>query len=157
MTDTGRHVPDFYQVILPDFVIACALALDGRVLTLWQYKHGSRPNGLTFPAGHIEPGENFEPAMRCELQEETGFEATRTYFLGRYAMNGNQQCGIAHLFFIDGCCRVAQPDSGDLESMQLRLMSVAEVDAALADGAISILPHVCVWHVARTYLARSGA
>lgn len=35
VTDTGRHVPDFYQVILPDFVIACALALDGRVLTFW--------------------------------------------------------------------------------------------------------------------------
>lgn len=156
VTDTGQHVPDFYQVVLPDFVIACALALDGRVLTLWQYKHGSRHYGLTFPAGDIEPGENPELAMRRELKEETGFEAGRTIFLGRYAVNGNQQCGFAHLFLLEDCRRVTQPDTGDLESMQLCLMSVDEIDAAFANGAISILPHVSVWHVARTYLTRSG-
>jgi ADP-ribose pyrophosphatase len=145
VTDTGLHVPDFYQAVLPDFVIACALALDGRVLTLWQYKNGSRCYDLTFPAGHIEPGENSQGAMRCELLEETDFEAGRAVFLSRYAVNGNQQCGFAHLFLHEGCRQVTALDCGDLESLHLRLKSVAEVDAALSDGAISILPHVSVW------------
>ncbi|WP_051953107.1 NUDIX hydrolase [Methylocapsa aurea] len=157
VTDAGRRVPDFYQVILPDFVIACSLTSDGRVLTLWQYKHGSRRYGLTFPAGHIEPGEAPEAAMRRELLEETGFTAERVVFLGRYAMNGNQQCGFAHLFLLEGCRWVTKADSGDLETMELRLMSFDDVDAALAEGAISILPHLSVWHAARAYLARSGA
>lgn len=154
VTETGRHVPDFYQVVLPDFVVGCALTPDGRVLTLWQYKHGSRCYGLTFPAGHIEPGEESDCAMRRELREETGFEAQQTVFLGRYAVNANQQCGFAHFFLLYGCHQVTEPDSGDLESMQLRLMSVTEVDAAFADGSISILPHVSAWHLARTHLAR---
>ena len=134
VTDTGRHVPDFYEVVLPDFVIACALAVDGRVLTLWQYKHCNRYYGLIFPAGHIEPGANPELAMRRELKEETGFEAERTIFLGRYAVNGYQQCGFAHLFLLEGCRWVTQPDSG--ESMQLCRMSMDEINAAFARGRI---------------------
>jgi ADP-ribose pyrophosphatase len=151
VTDTGTTVPDYFQVKLSDFAIAVPLTEDGRVITLWQYKHGARHWGLTFPAGHVNPGEDPALAMRRELREETGYEPAEILPTGRAAVSGNQGCGTAHLFLMRGCTRVAEPASGDLEAMEIRLMSVAEVEAALRTGEAGVLPHIAVWGAARLH------
>lgn len=151
VTDSGVEVRDYYQVKMPDFAMACALTPDGQVITLWQYKHGSRRYGLTFPAGEFlneQPAE----AMRRELLEETGYDAEAVVDLGYYAVSGNQGCGNAYLYLMTGCRPVAEPDSGDLETMELRLMSIADVDAAVLRGDIAVLPHVALWALARPRL-----
>ena len=102
-TTSGRVVDDYYQVTFPDFAICCAVTTDQRIVTLWQYKHGARASGLTFPAGIIEPGEPAEDAMRRELLEETGYAAGAAHFLGRYVCNSNQGAGWAHLFVLEDC------------------------------------------------------
>jgi ADP-ribose pyrophosphatase len=81
--------------------------------------------------------------------EETGYEARHLRFLGRYALSGNRGCGFAHLFIAKDCVKLAEPCSGDLEEMELKLMSIAEVDAAVCAGAIHILPHLAIWTAAR--------
>jgi ADP-ribose pyrophosphatase len=148
-TDTGKVVDDYYQVDLPDFAICCPITSDGRVITLWQYKHGARAWGLTFPAGLIADGEDPEAAMRRELLEETGHEAGAAHFLGRYVCSGNQGAGWANLFILNDCVETSAPDSGDLEKMEIRLLSPAEVDKCLEEGAISGLPHLAIWTAAR--------
>lgn len=145
VTDQGTHVEDYYQVEFPDFVIMCALTPDQQIITLWQYKHGARCYGLTFPAGLIEPGEPAEDAVRRELLEETGYRAGAVRFLGRCAVSGNQGCGFAHLYVVTDCIRIAEPCSGDLETMDLKLMSTDAVDTAIRDGAVSVLPHLALW------------
>jgi len=156
VTDTGREVPDYFQVVLPDFAICVAVTEDNHVLTLWQYKHGAREYGLTFPAGIINPGEDAEAAMQRELLEETGYCAKHTMFLGRYATNGNQQCGFGHLFLMTGCRIVSEPAPGDLETIKVLLMQVEEVEAAVRAGAVKVLPHVTIWAVARSQSLISG-
>lgn len=153
VTNSGQKVHDYYQVELPDFVILCPMTEQGQIITIWQYKHGSRRYGLTFPAGHIEPGETAEAAAGRELIEETGYRPGRTEFLGSAAVSGNQACGHAHLFMVRDCRREREPNSGDLETMDLKLMSVTEVEAAIREGAISVLPHLALWGLVR---ARSG-
>ena len=150
----GRIIKDYYQVQLSDFAIACAVTEDGEVITLWQYKHGARRYGLTFPAGMIEPGEDPMLAMRRELLEETGYEAGEGETLGRYVVSGNQGCGAAHVFLFRNCRKVSVADAGDLEAMDLRLMTVAEVGAAVADGSTAILSHLAVWALAGPKLRR---
>jgi len=151
LTDTGVTVPDYFQVKLSDFAIAVPVTDDGLVITLWQYKHGARHWGLTFPAGHVDAGEDPAEAMRRELREETGFEAAAILPTGRAAVSGNQGCGTASLFLLRGCTRVAEPASGDLETIEIRLMPVAAVEAALRAGATGVLPHIAVWGAARLH------
>lgn len=148
-TTSGQVVDDYYQVTFPDFAICCAITTDRRIITLWQYKHGARASGLTFPAGIIEPGEPAEDAIRRELLEETGYAAGGAHFLGRYVCNSNQGAGWANLFVLDDCLPVAQPASGDLETMSLRLMAPSEVDAAIQAGQVNGLAHLAVWTAAR--------
>jgi ADP-ribose pyrophosphatase len=145
-TTAGRVVDDYYQVTLPDFAIGCPVTSDHHIVTLWQYKHGARAAGLTFPAGIIEPGEAAEQAMRRELLEETGYAAGDARFLGRYVSNSNQGAGWAHLFVLYDCRPTAQAAaSGDLETMTLRLMAPAEVDAAVRAGQVKSLAHLAIW------------
>ena len=148
-TTSGRVVDDYYQVTFPDFAICCAVTTDQRIVTLWQYKHGARASGLTFPAGIIEPGEPAEDAMRRELLEETGYAAGAAHFLGRYVCNSNQGAGWAHLFVLEDCSPVAEAASGDLETMALRLMDPRDVDAAVQAGEVKGLAHLAVWMAAR--------
>ncbi len=50
---------------------------EGRVLVLREastYKDGTNIGRYHMPGGRIEPGENFEAALRREVREETGLE-----------------------------------------------------------------------------------
>jgi 8-oxo-dGTP pyrophosphatase MutT (NUDIX family) len=151
VTDSGADVRDYYQVRLDDFVVGCALTRDGRVLTLWQYRHGARRSGLTFPAGSIHD-ETPEAAMRRELLEETGHRAGAIRFLGRCAVTGNQGCGTGHFFLLSDCEPVAAPDSGDLERVEIRAMTIGEIDAALLAGTLPVMTDVALWALARPHL-----
>lgn len=124
------------------------MTAQGEVLTLWQYKHGARRSGLTFPAGEFRR-ENPREAMRRELLEETGHAGGTITELGSYAVSGNQGCGQGHFFLIKDCERVSPADPGDHENMELRLMSVEAIDQALRQGQFALMPHVALWGLAR--------
>lgn len=157
LTGQGLEVADYYQVHMPDYSACCPVTTDGQVVTLWQYKHGALTFGLTFPAGNLAGGESPESAMRRELLEETGYRAGPSHFLGRYAVSGNQGCGWASFYLMEGCELAGAPESGDLESMEIRLMAPDDVDDAVAHGAITVMPHVTLWGLARPYIPGLGA
>ena len=78
-------------------------------------------------------------AVQRELREETGCVAEEWRSLGRFTVNGNQGCGRAHLFAARGARLVAEPDSGDLEDMQIVLMNADQVLASVRDGRLPLL------------------
>ena len=141
----GREIDDFHIVSLPDFSIAVPVLSDGRILTLWQYKHGAGRYSLTFPAGHVEEGESPAAAITRELREETGYKASKITYFGSFVTNGNQRCNLMHLFFAEGCELTALPDHDDLETWDMRMMTADEIDKAMADGHFAILPHLAAW------------
>lgn len=148
----GRFIDDYYQVVLPDFCVAVPILDDSRILTQWQYKHGARCTSLTFPAGQMDPGETPQETMIRELREETGFAPGKTHFLGRYCVNGNQGCAHAHLFAMTECQQTGRPDHNDLEDWEVRFMKPSEIDGAIQDGHLAILPHLAVWYACRAHL-----
>ncbi|MBT3926229.1 MAG: NUDIX hydrolase [Rhodospirillaceae bacterium] len=141
----GRVVEDFYQVDVPDFVVIFAEAEDGRVLVIRQYKHGAKQVSLTFPGGDLNEAEAPLEAARRELKEETGHAARSWLSLGNYAVNGNQGCGWAHYFIAKDCHKVCEPESGDLEEMEIIALGGDEIFAAAKDGEFKLLPQLALF------------
>ena len=90
-------------------------------------------------AGGVEPGETELEAALRELREETGYVAEEWIPLGGFTNDGNRGCGIGHLFLARRARQVAEPDAGDLEEMQIRLMGLDEVLAAVRRGDVAVL------------------
>jgi ADP-ribose pyrophosphatase len=135
----GRVVADYFTIEMPDYVIVVALTPEDRVVVERNYKHGPRRVCLNLPAGYVEHGEEPLAAARRELLEETGYAAEEWLALGGFTNDGNRGCGMGHLFLARRAQKVAEPDAGDLEEMEIDLMSLDEVLDAVRRGDVAVL------------------
>lgn len=94
------------------------------------------------PAGLIEPGEEPLTCARRELLEETGYTASDWRSLGTYVVDGNRGCGRAHVFEARGARSVSKPRTDEMEPLEVRLATPAELVEALAAGEMVALAHV---------------
>ncbi len=140
----GRIIDDFYQLALPDFIVVFAETLTGDVIMIRQYKHGARRTSLTLPGGLVEKGEKPLDAAKRELLEETGYRAENWQSLGAYVVNGNLGCGQGHFFMAAGAKQVQEPKSGDLETMEVELLTRKRIAEALRNGEVMLLNHAAV-------------
>jgi len=138
----GRIIPDFYTARMGDYALVYAVTTEGKVLVLRQYKHGLGRVCLTFPGGYVAPGEDPALAAERELLEETGYRGRKLTSLGSFVTNANQGCNTAHLFRIDGCQRECDPDSGDLEEMELTQFEPAELLGPSRFAEMGVLSYV---------------
>ena len=138
----GRIIPDFYTARMGDYALVYAVTTEGKVLVLRQYKHGLGRVCLTFPGGYVAPGEDPALAAERELLEETGYRGGKLTSLGSFVTNANQGCNTAHLFRVDGCQRECDPDSGDLEEMELTVFEPAELLSPSRFAEMGVLSYV---------------
>ncbi len=146
----GRVIDDFYQLALPDFTLVFAETTSGEIIMIRQYKHGAKRTSLTLPGGLVEKGEDPEEAAKRELLEETGYQAESWQSLGSYVVNGNLGCGKGHFFMAAGAKPVQEPESGDLETMEIKLLSRGQLWEALRSGEVMLLNHAAAIAMAMT-------
>ncbi len=119
----GRILDDFYRVVLPDFAVVVTLTVEKQLVMVRSYKHGLKRVCLSAPAGLVEPGESPLQTAQRELMEETGYSASNWQDLGRFVVDGNRQCGTAHLFLARDAIQVAAGNTGDeTEDVQVELI-----------------------------------
>jgi ADP-ribose pyrophosphatase len=135
----GRIVDNYHRIEFPEYVVVFAQTGDGEVVLERSYKHGVGHSSLVLPSGLIDEGEEPLAAARRELLEETGYAASEWRLLGSFVPNGNYGCGKAHLFTAREAHQVAQPDSGDLEDMDIIRMKPDELVGAVQRGDIALL------------------
>lgn len=140
----GRVIRDYYQIKTPEFAVFYVKTREGRVILLRQYKHGIGQVSLTMPGGLIAPAESPLATARRELLEETGYVAMHWRSLGSFVPNSNYGCGRAHFFMATGARRVTEPQSGDLEEMQIVLMPEKQLLGALKRGEVVSLSSAAI-------------
>ena len=118
---------------------AAVLPLVGDAILLLEMKRPSQGHQLTLeiPRGFGEAGEDPLTCARRELKEETGYDLPLSAFtlLGHVRPNTGIMSSRIALFLarIDASTRHAEPDK---EAAGRRLLPLADVDTALAEGQI---------------------
>lgn len=148
----GREVERFFTIEMPDYVVIVAATLDERILTLRGYKHGPRRVCTSLPAGFIEPSETPLEAARRELLEETGHNAERWEALGSFVNDGNRGGGSGHLFLAREARPVAEPNSGDLETVAVEPVALSDLLQAARMGEIGDIPNAAALGLAAVRL-----
>ena len=134
----GEQIAGWHHVALLDFAGIVAKRRDGRFILIRQYKHGVGEVSLTLPGGALNHGENSLEAAKRELLEETGYEASTWRPIINFVTHANQRCSAGHMFFAEDAAEVAEPNSGDLEEMELVFLTEAELRRALARNEVKL-------------------
>ena len=111
---SGAVVDDYYHIELSDYCIVFAETVDGRVIVECQYKHGVGEVTLTLPAG-------------SKIWAATSLTAI------------TNRCARAYIFRARQAQLVAEPHSGDLEEMEIVLMTVEDLIDAIHSNDISLM------------------
>lgn len=148
----GKIIDDYYQIKLPESVVIVANTKENKIIMSRQYLHGLGKISLVFPAGTIEQGDIPLRTAQRELLEETGYSSTEWKLLASFIPHTNYGCGKAHFFFANNTIQIAEPMSGDLEEMEIILMTNHEITNAIRNGEIISIGTITAWTLAKTIL-----
>ena len=132
----GREIDGFLSVATRDFAAIVAITDRDEVVLIRSYKHGPRSISLAVPAGYIEQGEVALASARRELREETGYESNEWTALGRLVVDGNYGVATENVFRAERAHKVGEPASGDLEDIEVALVTLSELEDLLRRGEI---------------------
>ena len=141
---SGRTIPDFHHVWLPDYVILFVETDDGQVLMGRVYKQGIGFESLVFPGGSIDEGEEPLEAARRELLEETGYEAREWTLKAKLVVHGNYGCGHAHFVHAKGLTKVQEPPPDDTEELAVEFHPRGTLRGLWERGEIVLLDCVAM-------------
>lgn len=137
----GNVIADYYVRESRGFSIIFAIAGDGRVILVRQYKHGIGKVLLELPAGAIDPGEEpLQTAVR-EFTEETGY-AGKMEFVRTFVIDPTNANIVAHLFFAPHVEHVGPPQLDATENITLEFATYDQLRGYVRDGTIDSVAHV---------------
>jgi len=126
---------------------------DGRFVLVEQYRKPAEKRLLEIVAGTLEPGEAPEACARREVREETGYDVASLKLLGRIFLAPGYSDECLHLFWarLAAVPGAAGPDED--ERVEVRVLSEAELEAAMDAGGIEdakTLAAWCLWRRRKT-------
>jgi 8-oxo-dGTP pyrophosphatase MutT (NUDIX family) len=132
---TGRtHA--FIRVDAPDWVNVIAVTEAREVVLVAQYRHGTDAVTLEIPGGAIDPGESPLEAARRELEEETGYRASRWEIIGCVEPNPAFMSNRCWTYLAVGCTPDGRMAPDPSEEIELQRTSLAGFTDLIHDGSI---------------------
>jgi 8-oxo-dGTP pyrophosphatase MutT (NUDIX family) len=142
-TAAGMEIAPWYVLDYPDWCCVVALAEDGRMVLVRQWRHAVQRWSLELPGGVMDPGDaDAVAAGRRETLEETGFGGGTWRGITAGHPNPSIQTNRLHVVLATGLRPVAPPAPDPTEAIRVELLEVETVLAGLASGLIGQSMHV---------------
>jgi len=133
----GRVLDDYLVSVRPDYAVVVALTPEDEVVLARQWKQGIGAFTLELPGGVIDGGEKPAGAAERELREETGYVARALVRLGSLEVDPSKNTNRAHVFLGRDAKRVHVVAPDENEVIEVVLLPLAGVRAAIAAGTVS--------------------
>jgi ADP-ribose pyrophosphatase len=133
----------FYSVRTHDYAAVLAVAEDGRIPLVRQFRPAIEERSLELPSGLIEPREDPEDAARRELLEEVGCAAGRVELIGRFDMDSGRMQTREYAFFAPDVRVVGEP-TGDEPGLEVVFVSARELRTFVQEGHFRMAGHLAV-------------
>ena len=150
--EDGLVIEPYYVMESRDFVHAIPVLADGRIVLVRQYRHAAGIFGFEFPGGILDEDEEPLTGARRELQEECGATGGEWSEAATFYPNPARQTNRFHCFLGQDVELNAPPAFDSNEELELHLLSVAEIDRAIAEGTFHQASHIAAFLMARPKL-----
>jgi ADP-ribose pyrophosphatase len=134
---SGRVLDDYFVSERPDNVVVFAVTPDGRAVFVRQWKQGRRAFLTELPGGVCDPGEEPTETAARELLEETGYACDELRELGRFEPDPSKNSNVIVAFAGAGARPVAEPRVDDQEEIEVLLLPVSGLKAAIRAGELT--------------------
>jgi ADP-ribose pyrophosphatase len=110
---------------------------NSEILTIKSYRHIVDSVQIELPSGYIEDGESASQAATRELEEETGYKATKLYPIGQYTLDYSMFEQKGYLFAAYGLQENGIVQRGIMEEItDIRPLSISYIKELLLAGSI---------------------
>lgn len=148
----GHVIAPYYVIEENDFVHALPILPDGRIALVRQYRHAAQTFCLELPGGLLDPNESPLAGAQREAREECGLTGGDWSELASFYPNPARQANRFHCFLARNVEVTLETALDANEEIEQHHLTVAEVDAAIANGTFSQSAHIASFLLARPRL-----
>jgi ADP-ribose pyrophosphatase len=149
----GRVLDDYFVAVRDDFALVIAITAAEELVLVRQWKQGIRAVTLELPGGIVD-AESPHAAATRELAEETGYICPTLRALGGGPLDPSKETNRVHLFLGVGAALQRVPELDETEEIDVVLLPVGDVRAAIARGEIEAPTSVAGIYLALDALGR---
>ncbi len=141
----------------PGGALAVPITKEGKLVLVKQYRFAVEKRILEFPAGTLEVNEEAAITIKREIQEETGYEAKKWYFLGEFPLAPGYSDEYIYAFLAQELEKLEQPPQQDEdEDIEVILMSFDEFEQCIISGEIIDGKTIASFFMAKLFLEKNS-
>jgi ADP-ribose pyrophosphatase len=129
-------IGQFYTIDTKDWVNIVPITVNGEVVMIKQFRHGSKEITFEIPGGLVDEDNHQDAALR-ELLEETGYAGESVRLLGSVNPNPAIFNNLCHTYLVENVKKVSETNLDPDEDIEVVHMPIQEVPLLIEKGIIN--------------------